>query len=334
MVTGEHSGGYSQTSDRSSLVRPWQDHAGSVENAFRDGSAVVLGWRDEHAAIRASLETVRRHLSALPVETSFPGVDGLAADRQSLWVAATGIGAELCTDSSGIAHLDGDADGGARGLAMLRFDLPAATAFRRLKRELDGALLAVLGNLGLSDGLPAGCLSAMTVRYRAIRYAPSRREQAGIGIHPDGNLISALITDRAGLVVLGGPGRVEWPEPADGTVVMPGTVLTRWSGGALTPTVHAVTIRRSDPAKCSVVAFLNFADGTEVPRRASLGGGPGMFRNDVRRYKHDDMRPDGDLAGFYRERGFVVSGENGLRFRTLAELGVSSQGRPGAAGRQ
>ncbi|HWS34217.1 MAG TPA: 2OG-Fe(II) oxygenase family protein, partial [Actinoplanes sp.] len=248
-------------------MRPWQDHAGSVENAFRHGCAVVLGWCDAHTAIQDSLRTVGRHLAAIPAETSFPGMDGRAADRQSLWAAATGIGAELCTDPGGIAHLDGDADGGARGLAMLRSDPRAATAFRLLKKELDGALLAVLGNLGLLDGLPAACLSAMTVRYRASRYAPSSREQAGIGIHPDGNLISALITDQPGLVVLGGPGRVEWPEPADGTVVMPGTVLTRWSDGALAPTVHAVTVRRSDPVKCSVAAFLNFADGTQIDRR-------------------------------------------------------------------
>lgn len=308
------------TSDLSGLVRPASDRPGSVEQAFRAGSAVVLTWRRAYSEVTAALRTVEQYLSTLPVETSFPGADDFAADRQSLWVAATGLGESLSTEPNGIARLDGDVEGGARGLAMLRRHPESAAALARLKDELDNGLRAAVNDLGLLTELPADCLDAMTVRYRAIRYAPGERDVAGIGVHPDGNVISALITDQPGLVVLGGPGRVERPTPEAGTVVMPGTILTRWSDGLLPPTVHAVSIVRGDPTKCSVVAFLNFADGTDVLRSARLTGRTEPFRNDVSRFKRDDMRPDGDLAGFYRDRGFVVPDGTGLRFRTLTEL--------------
>jgi hypothetical protein len=308
------------TSDLSDLVRPASDQPGAVEEAFRAGSAVVLRWRRAYSEITAALRTVERYLSTLPVETSFPGADDLAAHRQTLWVAATGLGRSLSTEPSDIAHLDGDVEGGARGLAMLRRHPEATAALARLKHELDAGLRAAVDDLGLRSELPADCLDEMTVRYRAIRYAPGVRGVAGIGMHPDGNVISALITDQPGLVVLGGLGRVEWPDPEAGTVVMPGTILTRWSDGHLPPTPHAVSVGRGDPTKCSVVAFLNFADGADVPRSARLTGRTEPFRNDVSRHKRDDMRPDGDLAGFYRDRGFVVPDRTGLRFRSVAEL--------------
>ena len=41
--------------------------------------------------------TVERYLSALPIEKSFHGADGLEADRQSFWVASTGLGQQLHT---------------------------------------------------------------------------------------------------------------------------------------------------------------------------------------------------------------------------------------------
>jgi hypothetical protein len=306
--------------DRSSLVQRASGNPESFEQAFRSGCAIVVPWAEEVVKVSNSMGVVGRYLSTLPVESSFQGADGLSADRQSLWVAITGLMRRLHTEPSATALLDGDHDGGVRGLEMLRSQPAVVTAFSALKDEIDSALRATIVALRLHEDLPPSCLSAVTIRYRAIRYAPIRRDVAGVGMHPDGNVISALITDQPGLVVLGGLGWVVRPAPEAGIIVMPGSILTRWSEGALLPTMHAVEIRRDDPVKCSVVGFLNFADGCYIPRSSRLTGGSELFHNMVREFKYDDMRSDGSLSAFYRDRGFVVDEGGHSRFRTLAEL--------------
>jgi hypothetical protein len=266
------------------------------------------------------MHIVERYLSGLPVERSFQGTDGMNADRQTLWVASAGLRQPLQTEPSAIALLDGDHDGGVRGLEMLRSQPAVVTALSALKAEIDNALHTTIRALRLHEELPSACLDAVTIRYRAIRYAPTQREVAGVGMHPDGNVISALVTDRPGLTVLGGPGWVVRPAPEAGTIVMPGSILTRWSDGALLPTMHAVEIRRGDPVKCSVVGFLNFADGSYVPRSARLTGRSELFHNQVDKFKNDDMRGDGWLSAFYRDHGFMVNEGDQCRFRTFAEL--------------
>ncbi len=306
--------------DRPGLVQHASDHPESLEQAFRSGSAVVVPWAGEVLKIVNSMRIVERYLSTLPVERSFQGTDGLNADRQTLWVASTGLKQQLHTEPSAVARLDGDHDGGVRGLEMLRSQPAVVTALSALKDELDAALRTTIVALRLHEELPPACLDAVTIRYRAIRYAPTRREVAGVGMHPDGNVISALITDRPGLTVLGGPGWVARPAPEAGAIVMPGSILTRWSDGTLLPTMHAVEIRRGDPVKCSIVGFLNFADGSYIPRSARFTGRSELFHNLVDEFKNDDMRIDGWLSEFYRDRGFVADEGDHCRFRTFAEL--------------
>jgi hypothetical protein len=267
-----------------------------------------------------SIQVIERYLASLPVEPSFHGIDNLNADRQTLWVASTGLGQRWHTEPDEIALLDGDHDGGMRGLEMLRSQPAVRTALSTVKDDIDNALGTTIAALRLHEDLPPECFGAVTIRYRAIRYAPARHGVAGVGMHPDGNVISALVTDQPGLTVLGGPGWAVRPDPAVGTVVMPGSILTRWSDGALLPTMHAVEIHRGDPVKCSVVAFLNFADGAYIPRSARLTGRSELFHNVVTEYKYDDIRSDGWLASFYRDRGFVVGEGDGSRFRTFAEM--------------
>jgi hypothetical protein len=312
--------GRNSSSERPDLIQRVAGHPDAVERAFRSGCAIVLPWNGTAAQIACALRTVGRYLSTLPIETSFPGTDGLEADRQSLWVASTGLGQRLHTELADLAHLDGDAAGGVRGLRALQRHPDVAGALSVLKSEIDRALRVATQGLHFHEDLPPACLDAVTVRYRAIRYAPVQREVAGIGVHPDGSVISALITDQPGLTALGGPGWTVRPTPEAGTVVMPGSILTRWSDGALPPTVHAVEIHRGDPAKCTMVGFLNFADGSDVPRSLRLTGREEPFRNKVSEFKNDDMRPDGDLADFYSNRGFVLMEGDRARFRTLTEL--------------
>ena len=307
-------------SDRPELIQYPSALAGSLEQIFRTGSAAVLPWQGTPAEISGALSTVERYLGTLPVEASFQGTDGFTAERQSLWVASTGLGRRLHTEANQIAHLDGDAAGGTRGIEVLRLYPMASQAIIALKSEIDQALQAAVRALNFPEELPRACLDSVTVRYRAIRYAPSRRDIAGIGMHPDGNVISALVTNQPGLTVLGGPGWIARRKPSAGVIVMPGSILTRWSDGVFKPTMHAVEVRRGDPVKCSVVGFLNFADGSEVPRSIRLTGRSEPFRNEVSRFKSDDMRPDGGLADFYRARGFISLDGGEARFLTFSEL--------------
>ena len=64
----------------------------------------------------------------------------------------------------------------------------ASQAIIALKSEIDQALQAAVRALHFPEELPRACLDSVTVRYRAIRYAPSQRDIAGIGMHPDGKL--------------------------------------------------------------------------------------------------------------------------------------------------
>ena len=305
--------------DRPDLVQLVSDIP-SVEHAFRTGSAVAFLWKAPAEEIARAFRAVERYLSTLPIETSFPGADGLRADRQSLWIASTGLGKRLHYEIGEIANLDGDRAGGLRGLQLLKFQPEVAGALSVLKGEIDAGLQVTVQGLRWHEELPSSCIAGVTVRYRVVRYAPSQRGVAGIGLHPDGNVISALITDRPGLIVLGGPGWIARPDPVTGPLVMPGSILTRWSDGALQPTVHAVEIHRGDPVKCTVVGFLNFADGCDVPRSRRLTSRIDQFTNKVSEFKNDDMCPDDDLATFYRDRGFVVQEGDQARFLTLAEL--------------
>jgi hypothetical protein len=311
------------SSHRPELIQSASDLPGSLERAFRSGCAILFPWGRTVAEIAQAIRAVERYLSTLPIEMSFHGTDGLQADRQSLWVASTGLGQRLHVGLSEIAHLDGDTEGGARGikmLKMLKMHPELRDGLSILKDEIDRALCMTIEGLGLQEELPWEFLAAVTVRYRAIRYAPIKREVAGVGMHPDGNVISALVTNQTGLTLLGGPGWIARPAPEAGIVAMPGSILTRWSDGALLPTMHAVEIHRGDPVKCTVVGFLNFADGSNIPKSLRFSGQKDLFHNDVKYFKSDDMRSDGGLADFYRDRRFVVKEGDKTRFRTFAEL--------------
>ena len=266
----------------------------SVEEAFREGQALVVPWSSPtRERIGAAMAEVAGYLARFPPTSSFGGINKLDADRQTLWVAATGLGKPLHTQRDDLGRFDGDLEGGERGIEVLTREASVREALEDLRRVLDDALEIAIEAIGLDKDLPAEVAETLTVRYRAIRYAPVERDVAGIGLHPDGNVLSALLTDQEGLVIQA-QGGVYRPA-ADGTIVMPGSILYRWSNGYFKPTFHSVEIRRGDPTKFTIVAFLNFPDHTLIPRSA-LRHQSGFFSNEVQRHKEDDMNRAGDLA--------------------------------------
>lgn len=243
------------------------------------------------------MATIAEYLATFPPTPSFGGINNLDADRQTLWVASTGFKKALHLRPDELTSFDGDTEGGRRGLKALLDAGHVARSFQHLKSALDDALQIAIDGLGLNDDLPNEVFDKITVRYRAIRYAPVERQIAGIGLHPDGNVLSALITDQPGLLVMDRNGQHR--PYTDATVVMPGSILYRWSSGQYKPTFHTVEIDCGDPAKFTIVAFLNFPDHTDIPRSTRLGHS-GYFRNDVQSCKEDDMKRGGDLASEWR----------------------------------
>lgn len=271
-----------------------KDSAISMEEAFRGGHAVLIPWSNPtRDRVGAAMEEIAGYLARFPPTSSFGGINQLDADRQTLWVASTGLRNPFHERQDDLVRFDGDAEGGERGIEALKQEESVRGALEDLKLVLDDALEMAVEAIGLKEDLPAETIEKLTVRYRAIRYAPVDRDVAGIGLHPDGNVLSALLTDRGGLVIKE-PGGVCRP-PTDGTVLMPGSILYRWSNGYFKPTFHTVEIHRGDPTKFTIVAFLNFPDHTAIPRSA-LRHQSGSFFNDVQRQKEDDMNRAGDLA--------------------------------------
>lgn len=270
-----------------------QDSAISIEELFREGHALLIPWSpSSRVRLEAAMVCVSGHLAQFPPTPTFGGINKLDADRQTLWTASTGIGNSFHLQREDLNRFDGDAEGGERGLEALR-QASVRGALEDLKRVLDGALEVAIKGIHIDEDLPAELLRKLTIRYRAIRYATVERDVAGIGLHPDGNVISALLTDQRGLVIQGRDGLCR-PSP-DGTILMPGSILYRWSNGYFKPTFHNVEIRRGDPIKFSVVAFLNFPDRTLIPRSARRQQSS-AFLNEVQRHKEDDMNRAGDLA--------------------------------------
>lgn len=276
-----------------------KESATFVETAFRSGQALLIPWSSPaKERIVEAMGEVAGYLAGFPPTPSFGGIDNLDADRQTLWVASTGLGEPFHLQQEALARFDGDAEGGERGLEALARDETVRKALEDLKGALDHALEMAVKAIGLAHDHPPELMEKLTIRYRAIRYAPVDREVAGIGLHPDGNVLSALITDGPGLLVKA-PGGEARP-PTDGTVLMPGSILYRWSQGDFKPTFHRVEIRRGDRTKFTMVGFLNFPDRMHVAR-TTLRNQSGSFFNDVHRHKEDDMDRAGDLAPLWSE---------------------------------
>ncbi|WP_344466500.1 2OG-Fe(II) oxygenase family protein [Kitasatospora kazusensis] len=258
--------------------------AGEIDRLFRDGTGALFVWTPREAAgVEASMAALKDLLTGLAPQDTFPGLDRLRADRQSFWLASRGLGTPFTPDPAFLESLDGDPAGGRRGAAFLHGNPQAGADLETLKESLDRALALSAAEVGI----PRSWYPALTVRYRVIRYAPLRRRSAGIGMHPDGSVLSALVTDRPGLTLWRDAGTAVQPA-RDGTLVLPGSILHRWSEGRYDPTFHRVEVGRDAEPKFSMVAFLNFPDRSGIPRRGGTTAGR-VFPNDVQACKEDDM---------------------------------------------
>ena len=266
-----------------------------VLERFHAGKEYLRPWGEGALRARAALGKIGVYLlEHAPIEESYPGSDNRDVQRRTLWVASERVGDPRFMESEAqIEQLDGDKESGLRGLTALG-DVAVRNALQEVKSTIDADLIWTARQVGI----PEEVLARSSVRYRVARYDAEPGREGGIGLHPDGNALSALMTDAPGLKVYdlgvepGTPPREPYEE---GTVLMVGSTLYRVSNGMYVPAFHDVSIEGGTDghAKTSVVGFLNFPDG-ELARPAQWG--EGAFHHDVREMKLADSDPDGDLA--------------------------------------
>ncbi|QPC57996.1 hypothetical protein HYE67_000227 [Fusarium culmorum] len=258
-----------------------------IQKAFRAGKEHVVGWSpQEDTRIEQAMQDLGSYLTDLDHSLSYEGTDKKVVWRKSCWFASHGIGHPFLDSESDIAKFDGDLKDGLTGLQALH-DQRIRDSIHCLKSVLDSALVETSMAVGIDPELVQRC----TVRYRAIKYTPHAGAPGGIGLHPDGNLLSALITNGPGLRVYDLDGTARFPGHK-GTIMMGGSTLYRWANEFL-PTFHDVDIS-GDTVKVSIVAFFNFPDMETIPRNMSTQ--ENGFFHDIRRIKEDDKLPHGELS--------------------------------------
>lgn len=261
-----------------------------IQNAFKAGKEYVVGWsQQEDVRIEQAMQDLGSYLSDLDHSLSYEGTDKKVVWRKSCWFASQGIGHPFLDSESDIAKFDGDLKDGLTGLQALH-DSRISDSMHCLKSVLDSALVETSMAVGINAELVQRC----TVRYRAIKYTPHAGAPGGIGLHPDGNLLSALITNGPGLRVYDLDGTVRFPGHK-GTIMMGGSTLYRWANEFI-PTFHDVDIS-GDEVKVSIVAFFNFPDMVTIPR--NLRNKEEGFFHDIRRIKEDDKLPNGELSALW-----------------------------------
>lgn len=279
--------------DSYTLGKSTADRLQTIRTAFDEGKEYIVEWSDEQKSrTERSMNDLDQHLSNFDPSLSYEGTDKKVAWRKSCWFACEGIARPFLDTQEQIARFDGDLKDGLTGLAGLQ-DPQVRRSAEHLKSVLDSALVTTSKAVGIGEDMIQRC----TVRYRAIKYTPHAGAPGGIGLHPDGNLLSALITNGDGLRVYDLDGTVRFPSEVNGTIMMGGSTLYRWSQGKYPPTFHDVDIN-SGQDKFSIVAFFNFPDMVSIPHSLIPGDVKegGSFFHDIKRIKEDDKSPHGQLS--------------------------------------
>ncbi|KAG4269006.1 hypothetical protein FPRO04_12355 [Fusarium proliferatum] len=276
------------TSQKVDVQLAKESHA--IQTAFKAGKEYVVPWgSQEEQRIEEAMQDLGSYLSNLDPSLSYEGTDKKVVWRKSCWFASQGIGHPFLDSEADIAKFDGDLKDGLTGLQALH-DSRTRNSAHCLKSALDSALVTTSMAVGIDPDLVQRC----TVRYRAIKYTPHAGAPGGIGLHPDGNLLSALITNGPGLRVYDLDGTVRFPGH-QGTIMMGGSTLYRWANKFI-PTFHDVDISGYE-VKVSIVAFFNFPDMETIPRTLRAEGD--NFFHDIRRIKEDDKLPSGELSALW-----------------------------------
>jgi len=264
-----------------------------IAASFRVGNGVELPQPPNGIArMHADLTLLGDVLSAKPVEAGFAWTDKTTVrrpTRHSAWFLGGKNGA-FVEDPKLLDATDGNKAAGRRGLELLlNFSAEQYEALHNLKCLADVGIR--LGALAV--GIPLEVFTQGHTRYRVAHYVGA--EGGGIGVHVDGNLITALLTNGPGLTELRYDGSRHCTDHR-ATSLMPGSTLYRASAAAgqpFLPTFHYVDMPPGTN-KTSFVAAYNLPEGSY-----DLYGHP--FNYDVASMKAGDNPHDGPLVPLWQQ---------------------------------
>ncbi|KAG0203469.1 hypothetical protein BGX28_004255 [Mortierella sp. GBA30] len=272
-----------------------EQSASVIDDTLRTGKEYVFQWsQDEETGVTTTMNALDSFLSQFEPSLSYEGTDKRTVWRKSCWFASPGLHKPLLSTREDVERFDGDIHDGLVGLEALK-NKNVRSAVEWIKNLLDDSLEVTAKAVGLQDDMIARC----TVRYRTMKYVAHSGNPGGIGLHPDGNLLSSLITNGPGLKVFDLDGTLRTPG-WQGTILMGGSTLYRWSGGRYPPTFHDVHVEEGQ-TKVSIVAFFNFPDMEYIPRslivsRQKEESEDERWFHDIKKIKEDDKSPQGELS--------------------------------------
>lgn len=280
--------------------------AATVHEGLKAGEALYItdfGYDGiSEAQIRRNLALVRDTLKGVEVDVGFVSLDGRPVKRRSFCIINefNRPQVEYSYISEQIGVCDGDPDSLLKGMEILRANPELVRAVEQNSRVMNHVIEVVMGILRRNLGLPEQyfgeqVLSGSTYRQRLVYY-DATIENSLCGVHPDGNLLSFLITDNKGFRYFDSDFQIHEPAPG-GIVCLVGSLLWRWSRGLYPPVFHYVK-QMSGESKTSIVYLYNLENNKTFPA-VPYDGGDEVYVNDIKKYKPEDLSRSGPFADVF-----------------------------------
>ena len=249
--------------------------------------------------IRQNLALVRDALKRLEVDEGFVGIDGKSVNRRSFCVINefNRPQVQFSYISEQVGVCDGDPDSLLKGLEILRAYPELGGAIEQNNMVVNNVIGVVMGILRHNLTIPEQYFNEDVLKHSTYRqrlaYYDATVQNSMCGVHPDGNLLSFLITDKRGFRYFDSNFQVHEPSP-DGIVCLVGSLLWRWSRGLYPPVFHYVK-QMSGESKTSIVYLYNLENNKSF-RAVPYGESEDLYINDIRKYKPEDLSRDGPFA--------------------------------------
>ena len=275
----------------------------AIHEGFKTGEALYIidyecaGISQERVSQNVTL--VRDALRRVEIDEGFVGIDGKPVKRRSFCIInefdCPSIDFSYISGQVGVC--DGDPESLLKGLSILRASPELVRAIEqnnRLMNRVIGVVMEILRrNLQIHEEYYRGHVLKRSTYRQRLAYYDGAVHDSLCGVHPDGNLLSFLITDRKGFRYFDSQFRVHEPEPM-GIVCLVGSLLWRWTRGLYPPVFHYVK-QMSGESKTSLVYLYNL-ENNKTFRAAPYDESEEFYVNDIKKYKPEDLSRDGPFA--------------------------------------
>lgn len=258
-----------------------------IEGRSRQGKECAMGWDPERAErVAEAMNEVDLFLTEFHCHSDKAGATRMQAS--SCWFSSNELGQPLLKADAKITKFDSDFAEKFTLVPEKLEDYETRSSLAYLKHILDSALLTTTSALRLSKDVLDHCV----LYYRLTKHTSPASQPLKVPIHAHSHLLTATITTEPGIRVYDFAGAIRQPG-INGTIIMGGTTLYRWSEGKYLPTFHDVVTGKKQ-AGVTVEAVLNFPDKAEIPRTSGQNG-RGFF-HDVEVVQEEDRSKTGDLG--------------------------------------